>query len=643
MRLIPDPRFWFPLGCLLVWLAYAPGLSGGFLLDDFENFTQLERYGRGEVAWWGPVVSNASGPLGRPLSMASFVATVAAGGHVPRSYLLGNLGLHVAIGALIGILVTLMARRDAATARRAGAYGAGIALLWMALPIQVSTVLYPVQRMAQMGALFMVLGLITFLVLRARLAAAPDSRATWWSLFASVTLFTLLGALAKENGALLPLLCLALEVTLFHAPHPGRRPALRIHALTVGVPAALAVVALVFASERLLGAYATRDFTLVERLMSQPRALWDYVGAILLPHGPRLGIYQDDFAPSRSLLSPWTTAPAIAGWLLVATGAWIARRKAPLASAGVALFLCGHALESTIFPLELYFEHRNYLPALGVLLAIAGLLPHMASALGTPSPAFRRAVAAMPVAIGGVMLLAVWSRAGVWGSPEVLVAQSEAARPDSPRVQAAIAARAIDEGNTALALDAIARTEALSGPNERGSTMIWRLIAACRSGQPVSDSLLDEVKSALQQLPTTFGLRAGIILGDEIEAGRCPGLQPEDARALYAKWLEVLAAPQASLAGWRLRHIAGRMAARAGDLRLARELAGQAWVDSGWNVGVGVFVVQIDNTLRDRTAATRSVAQLKATAPAWDFRVQAAIEEFERHLADGSAWAGERE
>jgi hypothetical protein len=638
MRVFLDPRFWFPLGCLLVWAAYAPGLAGGFLLDDFENFTQLERYARGEVAWWGPIVSNGSGPLGRPISMASFVATVAAGGHVPKSYLLGNLGLHLAIGAMLGILVTLMARLDQRLARHAGAFGAGIALLWLALPIHVSTVLYPVQRMAQMSTLFLVLGLTMFVTLRARLAEVPGSRTTPWLLLAGISGLALIGGLAKENGLLLPLLCLGLELTLFARMGDGRALAMRIHTVTMGVPTVLAIVALVVAHDRLLGAYATRDFSLVERVLTQPRALWDYVGAILLPSGPKLGIYQDGFAPSRGILSPWTTLPAILGWLIVVAAAWMARRTAPLAAAGAALFLGGHALESSIFPLELYFEHRNYLPSIGVLLTIGGAVPALGSALGTPTAAFRRAISIAPAALAVVMLVAVWGRAGVWGSPDLLIAQSEATRPDSPRVQAAIAARAIEKGNTELALEAIARTEALSGPLERGSTMVWRLIAACRSGATVGAPLLSEVKSALQPVPTTFGLRAGIVLADEIEAGRCPGLPMAEALALYAHWLSILEVPPNRLAAWRLRHVAGRIAALAGDLPRARELANAAWADSNWNVGVGVFVVQLDNTLRDRGAAARSVAQLRATAPTWDYSAMEAIDRFERHLADPSAW-----
>ena len=50
------------------------------------------------------------------------------------------------------------------------------------------------------------------------------------------------------------------------------------------------------------------------------------------------------------------------------------RNKAPLVAFGGLFFLAAHSLESTFIPLEMYFEHRNYLPMFGVFICIAGLL-----------------------------------------------------------------------------------------------------------------------------------------------------------------------------------------------------------------------------------------------------------------------------
>ncbi|MCY0536413.1 hypothetical protein, partial [Klebsiella pneumoniae] len=57
------------------------------------------------------------------------------------------------------------------------------------------------------------------------------------------------------------------------------------------------------------------------------------------------------------------------------TGASLAARKrAPSIPAGWFFFLVAHLVESSFLPLEMYYEHRNYLPSFGLLLAATGLL-----------------------------------------------------------------------------------------------------------------------------------------------------------------------------------------------------------------------------------------------------------------------------
>jgi hypothetical protein len=58
--------------------------------------------------------------------------------------------------------------------------------------------------------------------------------------------------------------------------------------------------------------------------------------------------------------------------LLILSILW--RKRFPIVAFAVLWFLVGHSLESTVFPLEIIHEHRNYLPALGPLLALTYLL-----------------------------------------------------------------------------------------------------------------------------------------------------------------------------------------------------------------------------------------------------------------------------
>jgi len=64
-----------------------------------------------------------------------------------------------------------------------------------------------------------------------------------------------------------------------------------------------------------------------------------------------------------------STVPAVLGWR--AASAVIRRQKeGPIVAFGVLFFLGGHLLESTILPLEIAHEHRNYLPMYGILLML---------------------------------------------------------------------------------------------------------------------------------------------------------------------------------------------------------------------------------------------------------------------------------
>jgi len=83
-------------------------------------------------------------------------------------------------------------------------------------------------------------------------------------------------------------------------------------------------------------------------------------------------------------------------------------RRSPLATFEILFLFAGHRLESTLIPLELAFEHRNYLPSLGLILAAADLIGSATGALAR----FRPVIAALG-------LLALFSlsfaRSWVWG------------------------------------------------------------------------------------------------------------------------------------------------------------------------------------------------------------------------------------
>src|SRR5690606_16999610 len=101
--------------------------------------------------------------------------------------------------------------------------------------------------------------------------------------------------------------------------------------ITWGIIGANVLTALAFAWKwTSLTSYASRDYDMWERVMTQGRVLWEYLGHILLPRPSSSALYNDGLVVSTSRLEPVATLPA----LLLAVGVTCAavwwRKRAPL-------------------------------------------------------------------------------------------------------------------------------------------------------------------------------------------------------------------------------------------------------------------------------------------------------------------------
>ena len=420
---------------LAAMLIYLPGLSGPLLFDDQPALSgnplvQIE----GDVLdeWRVAALSSGSGPLRRPVTMLTFAANhVVVGDFSPAGLKAVNLAIHIAVAALLyflcmSILAALAGGGDLYTRRLVALTAAAI---WLLHPLNVSTVLYAVQRMAQLSTLFVVAGLLVFMHYRQRWAQSGASAGDLMAAALWVLLLTLAAVLSKENGALLPWLVVVLEVCIFRGIWAGRpKPWLaRVGWLALVFPVVLVLVLLVVAPENLVGGYAAREFTLEERLLTQGRLLWRYLGWLCVPNIGDMGFQHDDIALSTGLLAPWTTGLALAAWGLAGALALVFRKRFPLLLLALLFYLVGHSMESTLLPLEMVYEHRNYLPGMLICLLLAWFVV-------VPIANSSKVGVWYPVA-GVLAVLAVLSflRVQSW-SDELLLAQSNLANhPQSSR------------------------------------------------------------------------------------------------------------------------------------------------------------------------------------------------------------------
>ncbi len=335
------------------------GLYGSFFFDDAANILYVESLGLTEFSL--PALQEAwnsgiSGPSGRPVAQLSFALNHYFSGFDPFAFKLTNLVIHLLAGSLVFF-----------TARRlliAPVFAGLVAALWLLSPIQLTSVLYVVQRMTSLSALFVLAGFFLHIVGRERGGRAG---AVW--LMVAWCLFWPLAFFSKETGALFPLFVLAWELIVRRNKSGYLDGFARVLSAVVGLGFAAGLVYAVSPSGQWLWAgYGMRSFSLTERVLTEGRVLWFYLGLIIFPRLEAFGLYHDDIALSTSLVEPWTTFPAWLGLIGLVWVAWRTRRQAPLLSFGIAWFLVGHILESTILPLEIAHEHRNYLPLFGVAL-----------------------------------------------------------------------------------------------------------------------------------------------------------------------------------------------------------------------------------------------------------------------------------
>ncbi|QAU25143.1 hypothetical protein EO087_15055 [Dyella sp. M7H15-1] len=455
---------WFVVAAALLLTAtvYWPGLSGGFLFDDYPNIVD-NRGVQPQSADLGSLVraalSSPASDFKRPLASLTFAVNYLASGLDPYWMKLTNLFIHLLNGVLVFVLAKalLTYESQASNKKRHGFVASLIAAGWLLLPINATAVLYVVQRMESMANLFVLAGMIGYLAGRRHMrdcnASMQDptlSKMEWKGFLlcaGSIIIPTGIGCLAKETAAMLPLYAFLMEWVLFgfkrfsigtqnnESQIEGRDS--RIIILFVAVLALPFILGMLWLLPNVLNSatWVARGFSLSERLLSEARIVVNYIAWILLPVPNELSFYHDNFQISTGLLSPATTLASMAALVgLVAVALWLRRRK-PLVSLGILLFLGCQWLTATILPLELVYEHRNYFASMGLLLALVPVLVPKQEAINH-SPA-KFSIARWTLLIG---LLALWAcetamTAMAWSTPLRLSIELATRAPDSPRAQ----------------------------------------------------------------------------------------------------------------------------------------------------------------------------------------------------------------
>ena len=364
----------FTIAFLLTVCLYVPALGGFFVFDDYHviannTFLSIEHISYDNLL--AAAVSGDTGPLKRPVAMLSFAINHVFTGMDTWWMKVTNLSIHLFNGVLVLLLTKCLYRRYSERNATPSLLPYYLTAIWLIHPINVTAVSYIVQRMTSLSATFVLLAIYCYLLVRE--STVVNGRRIVLSF--SILFFWLLGMLTKETAILLSIYIFVIEwcVYGFRTESTGERRHLLVVWVLLAIPWIGALFYSLYDSSFLLDGYRLREFSASERMYTELRVVMDYFRYMIIPDIRYMGLYHDNIVISKSLFSPMTSLLSmltIAGLLGLALRV---RNTAPLFCLGILWFFGGHVLESTIYPLEIKFFHRNYLPSIGLIIAAADI------------------------------------------------------------------------------------------------------------------------------------------------------------------------------------------------------------------------------------------------------------------------------
>ena len=499
----------FLLLLLMVLMAYSNTFRAEWHMDDHPNILKNPAIQMTEVRL--DTLKRAVGVdksygnnLSRPVTNLTFALNWYAHGSNVVGYHLVNLGIHFLNAWVLYLILIGLSRSPVIPAndhcqRRIIALIA--ALLWALNPIQTQAVTYVVQRYTSLTTLFFLGALYGYI--RGRLSGRTRDLVAWWGLAVGCYL---LAMGAKENAAIWPAAALLVEFVFFRDKHGRLSPYFKKILIAAAILSVVFVGGLLAAFNidivnSIMHGFAERPFSLTERLMTQPRVLLFHLSQIFYPIPQRLSL-EHDFTVSSDLLHPWTTLPAIMIVGLLIIGALLMVRKRPFAAFAILFFFLNHVVESSVFPLEMVFEHRNYLPSLFLFWPLAVGIFRWQAKLGAHG---RVAAQALPLLAGGVVIVftaGTFTRNLDWQTERRLWLDTYHKAPMSARAAVNLANDLARSGHNAQAAALFEKAIHLNSPVKNQFKVIARSnLATWYSQTGQYDQAVDQLTQVLQLAP----------------------------------------------------------------------------------------------------------------------------------------------
>ncbi len=394
---------------------YQPALKAPFLFDDLylpfmDPTFPAERW----RAWITGV---------RPLLMFTYWLNYQSAGLNPLPYHVWNLLFHLGASAMVWLIARNLLGKVGEEGWRKEILAVFAGLVFLTHPLQTESVAYVASRSEAFSVLFAYAAVSLYL--------ARNGVGISWGRAALVLLFTGAAALSKEHTAVIPAVLLLIDLYWNDGSFlqtVKRNWRLYVPAAIAGLFGAAFVWNVLRTSTS--AGFAMKDLPWTSYFFTQCRAIWVYLRLVILPYGQNI---DHDFTTSHSLFDHGAFV-GLAGLIALVALAWYLRRRAPLASFGIVIFLLLIAPTSSVVPIkDTLVERRVYLPFLGLLLVAVDVLRRW-------KPGKLQLTGALG-AIIALLCVLTYSRNLVWGGPISLWQDTadKSHRKSRPRFQLAFA------------------------------------------------------------------------------------------------------------------------------------------------------------------------------------------------------------
>ncbi|MBU2707302.1 hypothetical protein KCM76_15000 [Zooshikella marina] len=407
----------FTFTSLLIFFLYSSAITNFFVLDDETNLIVLKNLDNPVVSWWDIAFSNTSGFFSRPIAMITFAFDYYLYGYNFAAYKITNIVIHI----INSVLVFFIIRHYLQCFELNNIYLISMftTLLWVLSPMHLSSVVYVIQRMNLLAAFFMLVAVLYYFLF------LSCGRYKFYKII-FIYVICLISLLAKENGVTV-LLIIALTEIIFMLSGKSDDKKLSMKLLiALFTPILIGVCYLFLKWDYFtIEGYRNRDFNYLERLITQVNVVCDYMFNLVFPLERNMGIFFDNYKVYKCLFCDGWTVLKLITFIVIS---FFLFRFEKVALWGWGWYLMGLSLESSIFSLEMYFEHRNYFPSVGIYFLIAYFLFKFLNVAK-----YKRSIYSLYCLYLLLFCLVLYTRANVWRSMDSLAVKEYERNPGSSR------------------------------------------------------------------------------------------------------------------------------------------------------------------------------------------------------------------